>query len=152
VGSGEAGFLHLGDGIRRDGLRRGAGALHVHAEIDARLQRAGGDDGHDGDEGFEQHAAVADGAGVTFARDDLGRGAAGDKRVETGDRPARDGDEAEGEELAGHDEAAAVNERAHGGHLQVRQHNENPQGQRDDGAELHEGAQVITRREQQPHG
>jgi hypothetical protein len=37
------------------------------------------------------------------------------------------------------------------GHLQIRQHEKNAEREREDGAEFHERAEVIARREQQPH-
>ena len=82
----------------------------VDREIDAGLHGRGGDHGHDGDEAFEQHGAIADGPGVPFFGDHFGRGAGGDEGVEAGDGPAGDGDEAEREDLAGEDGAGAIDE------------------------------------------
>src|SRR5204863_4796121 len=52
-------------------------------------------------EGFEEHAAVADGLAVGLAGDLLGGGAGADQAVEPGAGAAGDGDEEEGEEQAG---------------------------------------------------
>ena len=71
----------------------------VDREIDARLQHAGGDHRHDGDQRFGQHRAVADHARLGLARDQLGRGAAGDQRMKAADGAAGDGDEAKGKIL-----------------------------------------------------
>ena len=81
-------------------LRRGV-AFHVHAEINARIERAGGDQRHDGHQRFQAHRAVANRPRVAFARDDLRRRAAGDQRVKAGNRPARNGDEAERKNFPG---------------------------------------------------
>ena len=68
-----------------------------------------------------------------------------------GDRAAGNGDEAKGKHLARDDQPGAVHEPADGRHLQVRQHDEYPERQGEDRAELHERAQVAARRQQQPH-
>ena len=143
--------IHLGD--RGAGHRRGIGAGHldVHGQIDARLQRACGDHGHDGHERLQAHGAVADGPGVAFARDDLGRDAAADQGVKPADGSAGDGDEAEGKELARHDWPGAVDELGHRRHLQLRQHEQHAKREQEDGAQLHERAEIVARREQQPH-
>jgi hypothetical protein len=64
---------------------------------------------------------------------------------------AGDGDETEGKQLAGDDQTGAVHELRHGGHLDLGQHQQHAGREGDDRAQLHERAQVISRREQQPH-
>ena len=71
--------------------------------------------------------------------------------MEAGDGAAGDGDEAEREDLAGEDRARAVDEAREGGQLQLRLHEQDADAQQQDDAQLHERAQVIARREQQPH-
>ncbi len=148
--------VHLLDGHwkterRHPGHGRRRLAFHVHAQIDARVQRARGDDGHDGHERFEAHRAVADGPRIALARDELGRCAAGDERVKARNRAARDGDEAERKDFSGHDQAGTVGELRQRGHFQIGQHQQNAEREREDRAEFHEGAEIIARREQQPH-
>ena len=58
-GDGEAPGGDGGDGFFGGGTDDAGGG--VDGEIDAGVEDAGGDHGHDGDETFEQHAAVADG-------------------------------------------------------------------------------------------
>ena len=72
--------------------------------------------------------------------------------MESGDRAAGDGDEAEREDLAGEDGAGAIGEAGEGGQLQFGAHEEDADGEHEDDAELDEGAEVIARREQQPDG
>ena len=152
---GEGFHLRASDGEdRTEGVHfldhRGGVAFHVDRQIDAGIERAGGDHGHDGDERFEAHRAVAHGPRITFAGDDLRGHAAGDEGVKTADRPARDGDETERKEPPRHDRTRAVDERSERGHLQNRQHEQRAEREGKDGAELHESAQVIARREEQP--
>ncbi|KAF5304610.1 hypothetical protein FQA39_LY18998 [Lamprigera yunnana] len=127
------------------------GGRAVHGEVDAGLDHAGGDHGHDGDEGFHQHAAVADVAGVDLVVQQLGRGARRDQRVKARHRAAGDGDEQEGEHAALPDRARAIHKLRERRHLELRRHKQNAQRQADDGADLEEGGQVIARRQQQPH-
>ena len=129
----------------------GGSALDVHAEIDARVQGAGGDNRHDGHKGFATHRAIPDGPGIPFTGDELGRRAAGDERVKTGNRPAGNGDETERKNLSSDDQAGTVNELRQCGHLQIGQEEQDAKREREDRAELHERAEVIARREQQPH-
>ena len=85
-------------------------ARAIDREIDAGLQRAGGDHGHHADERFHEHRAVADHARVAFAQNHFRRGAGRDQRVEAADGAAGDGDEAEREDFAGKDRAIAIDE------------------------------------------
>ncbi len=87
----------FGGGGGGDGVWGVAGDFHVDGEIDPGFKGAGGDQGEDGDEGFEAHGSITDGADVAFAGDDFGGDAAADERVEAADGPAGDGDETEGE-------------------------------------------------------
>ena len=122
----------------------------VHGEVDARVDHAGRDQRHDRHEGFHQHAAVADEAGIGLAGDQLRRGARRDQGVEARDRAARDGDEQEREQAAGPDRTGAVDELGHRRHLHVRGHEGDAERQPDDGADLQEGRQVVARGEEQP--
>ncbi|MNQ82962.1 hypothetical protein D3C85_980310 [compost metagenome] len=136
---------HAGD-VGADHRRRA-----VHGEVHARLDHRGGDHGHDGDEGLHQHAAVTDVAGVGFIGQQLGRGARADQRVEAGDGAAGDGDEQEGEQGALPHRPGAVDELGQRRHLQLRHGDQDTDGQGDDGADLEEGRQVVTRCQDQPH-
>ena len=71
--------------------------------------------------------------------------------MEAADRPARDRDEGEGEEVAGEDGSRAVDEAGEGRHAEWRQRDEDAGGEHDDHADLDEGRQVVARGEQQPH-
>ena len=148
-------LIHLFDGDRKTecsdpggGFRRRA--FYVHAQVNTGVERAGGDQGHDGHQRFEAHRAVANRAGVTFARDELGCRAAGDQGVKAGDGAASNGDEAEGKQFAGENRTGAIDERCERRHPQVRQHEKNTGHQRENRAQLHERAQIIARRQQQP--
>ena len=66
----------------RPGGGIGAAARDVHAEIDARVHRAGGDQRHDRHQRFQAHRAIAHRPRVRLARQHLGRRAAGDQGVE----------------------------------------------------------------------
>jgi len=61
----------------------------VDREIHAGVQQRGGDDGHDGDERFERHAAVAHEANVALVGKDFRCSAAGNQRVKARNRAAR---------------------------------------------------------------
>ncbi len=159
-GFGEVGHLFGGDGEAPggDGFdgRVGGGADDagggVDGEVDTGVEDAGGDDGHDGDEAFEQHAAVGDGEGVGFLGDHLGGGAGGDEGVEAADGAAGDGDEAEGEDIAGEDGAGAVDEPGERGHLELGLDEEDADAEEDDDAEFDEGAEVVAGGEEEPDG
>ena len=138
----------LGAGELVHGRRRG-----VHGEVDARAQRDRGGQRHDRHEGLHEHAAVADHADLSLLLHHLGAGARGDHGVHAGQGAAGDGDEQEGEEGTGEDRAVGVEgELGDGGHLHQRAHDDDAQGQDRDGADLHEGRQVVARGEQDPHG
>ena len=92
----------------------------VHREVDARVEHAGRGQRHDRDEGFGEHAAIADQPHVRFLLDHLGRRARGDQRMEAGHRAAGDGDEQEWEQRAGEHRAAAVDEARRRRHRQLR--------------------------------
>ena len=96
----------------------------VHGEIDAGVEYRGADHGHDGDEGFHQHRAIADEPDLIFVLDHLRRGARGDQRMPAGHRPAGDRDEQEREDAAGPDRAGAVDEFGERRHLQVGTHDD----------------------------
>ncbi len=148
--------IHLtgGDGKAmgaNHGRGRGGLAFDVHAEIHARVERAGGDERHDGHKRFATHRAIANGSRIPFAGDELGSRAAGDERMKTGNGTAGDGDETKREHFAGDDQAGTVGELGERGQLQHGQHKQNAERQRNNCAQLHERAQIIAGREQQPH-
>ncbi len=122
----------------------------VHGEVQPRLQHAGGDQRHDGDEAFHQHGAVADQPDLVLVLDHLGRGARRDQRVEAGDGAAGDGDEQEGEQRPGEHRAGAVDEAADRRHLKVGHHEQDAERQPQDRADLEEGGEIVARRQQQP--
>ncbi len=134
--------------------------LGSHRLVDARVDReilaggegAGGDEGHQGDDHLGDHRAVGDAADAALPVEQLRRGARGDEGVEAGDRAAGDGDEDEGEDLAREDEAGAVGELRQLRHLQLRRDEDDGDGEGGDRADLHEGAEVVARGEEQPDG
>ena len=67
-------------------------------------------------------------------------------------RGAGDGDETKREDRAGEDRATAVNEPGERGHAQRRSQQHDGQPEQGDRAKFHERAQVVPRREQEPHG
>ncbi|KAG5722315.1 hypothetical protein E4T56_gene9364, partial [Termitomyces sp. T112] len=142
---------HGRDGLRRT-LGRGAdqGGGAVHREIDARLDDGCAHQRHDRHKGLGQHRAVTDEGRIGLGRDQLGRGAAGDQRVETRHRPAGDGDEEKRKQSARPHRPAARHELRQRGHFQRRGHDQNADGQRDDRADLQEGRKIIARRQQEP--
>ena len=122
----------------------------VDGEIVGRNQHAGGDEGHDGHESFDQHGAVADEQDVPFIADHLGRGAGADDGMESREGAAGDGDEDKGEDRARDDRAAAVDIRGERGHLKVRVDHDDAERQHDDGADLQIGGEIIAGAEQHP--
>ena len=125
--------------------------LHVHAEINGGIECAGGDDRHNRDERFQAHRAITDGSRVRLARQNFRSGAAGDERVKTGDRAASNRDETKWKDFARHDRPGTIDEAADGGHLQMRQDKKYADGERENRAQLHKGAEIVSRRQQQPH-
>ena len=71
--------------------------------------------------------------------------------MEARHRAAGDGDEQEREQRAGEHRAGAVDEARRRRHRERRRDDVDAERQRDDGADLEEGAQVVARREHQPH-
>ncbi|MCG3778154.1 MAG: hypothetical protein JW388_0862 [Nitrospira sp.] len=106
----------------------------VHPQIHSRLESARGDDRHDRHQRFEQHRSITNRPRITLARDDLRRDAAGDERVKTRDRAAGDRDETERKESAGNDQSRSIGEFCHRRHLQIRQHHQHADREREDGA------------------
>ena len=73
--------------------------------------------------------------------------------MKAGQRPARDRDEEEREQRAGEDRACATaGERGDGRSLHDGTGQQNAERKQGDGADLHEGRQVVARGEQKPHG
>ena len=136
--------------IRGAGQSRGR---RVHREVDAGIERTGGDQRHDTDERLHDHPAIPDHPRVGLARDHFGRRARGDERVETGDRTACDRDEREREQLAGKDGALARRgERRQRRHPERRQDDQDRESQYDHRGDLQEGREIVARAEQHPHG
>lgn len=130
------------------GDRRGG----VHREVDAAVDRDGGHQRHDRHEGLHQHAAVADQFGLPFLLDQLRCGTRRDQRVEAGECTAGDGDEQEREQGARHHRRVGPSgELADRRHGDLGPHDDDRGGQHHDGADLHEGGQVVARGQQQPH-
>ena len=126
-------------------------AFHVDREILARLQRGRGDQRHDSDEHLRYHAAVSNEADVALPGEQLRGGARCHDGMEARHRGARDRDETEWEDRAGKDRAAAVDEPGERGHAQRRRQHHDGRREQCQRAEFHERAQVVPRREQQPH-
>ena len=137
-------------GRRRRRVRAHDAGRGVDREVDAGIQHAGGDQRHDRDEGLERHRSIADHAHIGLARDQLGRRAGGNERVKARDRAAGERDEQERKQLAAEDRARAVDEPGEGGHPDVRLQDADRDREQEDDAELDEGGEVVTRREQQP--
>src|SRR5205823_7635862 len=78
-------------------------------------------------------------------------GAAGDERVEGADCATGHGNEGEWEDASGKYRSAAVNEAGERRHLQCRTNQNNSQDQDRDGPQLHKGAEIVTRGQQQPY-
>jgi len=75
-----------------------------------------------------------------FAQDHFGGGTGGDQRMESADRAACDGDEAEWENLSGEHWARAIDEARERWHEDVRTHKEDSGGQGEDRSRFDEGA------------
>ncbi len=153
--------MHLigsdGESPAGDGLHCGIGRVADDASADVdgeehtRIQQRGGNHRHDGHEGFESHAPVADEADIRFIGNQLRGRAAGHQRMEAGDRAAGNRDEDERKHLAAENRAGAVDEVCDRRHLQVRMHDHDGNREQHDDAELEKGRQVVARRQQQPH-
>ncbi|VGP45260.1 hypothetical protein SB00610_02257 [Klebsiella quasipneumoniae subsp. similipneumoniae] len=137
---------HIGGSRRRQHRHRA-----VHREVDARVNDTGGDQRHNRHEGFHQHAAVADKAGLIFIRQHLRRGTGGNQGVEARHRAASDSDKQEREQGAFPQRAGAINVLGHCRHFQVRVEDNDPQRQADDNADFQESSQIVTRRQNQPY-
>ena len=80
----------------------------------------------------------------------FGRGAAGDQGMKAADRAAGDGDEREGKNISGEHRAGAVDEAGQRRHVQHGPQRDDSQCQQSNGSQLHERAQVVAGRQQQP--
>src|SRR5205807_4753935 len=72
--------------------------------------------------------------------------------MEAAYRAAGNGDESKRKQASGKDRAGAVNKAGDCRHLQGGTDCDDSDDQNGDGAQLHKGAQVIARRQQQPDG
>jgi len=89
---------------------------------------------------------------MPLAGQELWRGAGGNQGVEARYGSASDGDEAKGKDRPGEYRSRAVDKFRHGGHLQAGREDHDRAREQSHGTDFHEGAQIITRREQQPNG
>jgi hypothetical protein len=119
--------------------------------MDARLDDAGRDQRHDGDERLHQHAAIADEAGIPLTVDQFWGGAGRDQAVETRDRAAGDGDEQEREQRARPDGPSAVHEPRHRWHLEVWRNEQNAEREGSNRSDLEKGREIVARGQEQPH-
>jgi len=72
--------------------------------------------------------------------------------MESGDSPAGDRNEAEGENLSGEDGTRPIDEARQRRELQVRAQQDDAHGQQNNYPQLHERAQVVARGQQEPYG
>ena len=72
--------------------------------------------------------------------------------MKTGDGAAVNADKAKREKLAGEDGAGAIDKLREGRQLKARVSEQNAERQQKDDSQLDEGAEIIARGEQQPHG
>ena len=128
----------------------GRRAFDVHAEVHSGFEGAGRNQGHNGHQRLQTHRPVTDRSGIAFPGDDFRRRAAGNQGVESGDSATGNRYKTEWKQLARKYRTGAVDEPADGREFQRGQNQKNPQRQGEDGAQLHERAQVIARRQQQP--
>ena len=123
----------------------------VDREIDAWSHRASRHHSHDAHKRLQQHRAVADKPRVAFADDHLWRGARRNQRMKSADRSARNGDEAKRKNFPGKNRAASVDKARQRRHQHLRSHQQDSRSQRKNRTRFDERAQIIARREQQPH-
>ncbi len=71
--------------------------------------------------------------------------------MKAGDRSASDRDEAKRKHLAGEDRPGAIHKARQRRQFQLRMREENADCQEEDHPEFYEGAQIVSRREQQPN-
>src|SRR6202030_4751898 len=93
---------------------------------------------------------IADKTSVALSKDHLRRGAGRDQRMKSADRAARNGNEAEGENLSSEDRACAVDEARERRHQDLRPDKQDPRSKSKNGAGFDERAEIIARREKQP--
>ncbi len=139
-----------GGGLLRQSADDAGGA--IHRKVDAGLENARGDHSHHGNEAFHQHAAVAHQACLAFLTEHFGRGSRGDERMKARKRAAGNGDETEGEDLAGKNGTGAIHEARKRRHEHGGPNRQDSHGESKDGAKLHECTEGAARSEQQPDG
>ena len=123
----------------------------IDREVDARSEDARCDERHRGYQRLGQHCAVADKPCIGLTFQQFGRGARRDQCVEARNCTACDGDKDKREELAREHRSGTIDEACDRWHLERRQYHENADREREYDCDLHESAEVVTRREQQPH-
>ncbi len=124
----------------------------IDSIIIARIESDGGEQGHDAYESLCQHGAVADKGDLCFMFDHLRRRSRSDEGVESRNSAAGDGNEHIGPPGTGDDRTAARQELCGEGHLYRRVHEEKANRQGGNDADLHEGAEIVPRGEEEPDG
>ena len=117
----------------------------VNRKVNTGLQHTGGDDRHHRDGRLGHHGAVADHSGLGLARDQFGRGSAGDQSMEAADGPAGDGDEGERKNLSREYRAGAVHKAGERGHVQRGMQGDDADAEKRNRPQLHERAEIVAR-------
>jgi len=107
---------------------------------------SGGDKRDDGEDAFDEHGAVADGAGVAFIGELFGRGTGGDEGVEAGDGAAGDNDKEHGKERA----KAGLTPRGEDGQVQGGAGGADAQDTSDHQGIEEERRQIVARLQERP--
>src|SRR6267154_1723627 len=93
--------------------------FNIDAQVNTRIEGAGGYQRHDCDKRFQAHRAITNRPRIRLASNDLGGRAAGNQCVKTGNRAAGDGDEAEWENFSSHNQPTAIDKTADRRHMQI---------------------------------
>src|SRR5208283_4671373 len=105
----------------------------------------------DGDRRFAHHRAVPYHASLGLAGYELGGGAARNQGMKAADRSAGDRDESKGKYFPRKNRAAAIDESGESRHVQCGVKGHDTQAEKGDRSQLHEGAEIIARGQQQPY-
>lgn len=123
----------------------------VDGEIIGRVQRGGGNQGHDGNQALGEHATEGYRANVAPFIDQFGRGAGTNEGVEAGDGTAGNGDGNERPDSALQDGASAIDEIGDRRELDGRVDEHHTHDQRGKDTDLHETGEITARRQQHPN-
>ena len=126
------------------------GRRSIDGEIVVRIEGDGGEKSHDADKTFHQHGTVAYKFNLRFVFNHLWRRPGTDEGMEPRNGAAGDGNEHIGPPGTGDDGSAAVHELGCERHLNSGIHEEHADRQGADDADLHEGAEIVPRGEQEP--